>query len=153
MIRKILVALDGSDRSADVLTTATEIAERFDAELFLFRTVTIPPDFPPAAHVPTGDPLPPFLLNQARTALEEIARGNPRASAHAPIVAVGRPWKTICTASDDLDVDLIVIGSHGYGGWDRVLGTNAARVVDRAGRSVLVVHPVAAKGRAREHVT
>jgi nucleotide-binding universal stress UspA family protein len=36
---------------------------------------------------------------------------------------------------------LIVIGSHGYGGLDRVLGTTAARVVNHALCSVLVVRP------------
>jgi nucleotide-binding universal stress UspA family protein len=38
-----------------------------------------------------------------------------------------------------IGADLIVIGSHGYGGLDRVLGTTAARVVNHADRSVLVV--------------
>jgi nucleotide-binding universal stress UspA family protein len=37
-------------------------------------------------------------------------------------------------------VDLIVIGSHGYHGLDRVLGTTAARVSNLARRNVLVVH-------------
>jgi nucleotide-binding universal stress UspA family protein len=39
------------------------------------------------------------------------------------------------------DVDLIVIGSHGYGALDHVLGTTAAKVVNHADRSVLVVRP------------
>ena len=62
---------------------------------------------------------------------------------------------TSCVRRSGLGARVImtVIGSHGYGGWDRVLETNAARVVDRAGRSVLVVHPLAAKVRAREHVS
>jgi len=32
-----------------------------------------------------------------------------------------------------------VIGSHGYGGLDRLLGTTAARVVNHADRNVLIV--------------
>jgi nucleotide-binding universal stress UspA family protein len=36
-------------------------------------------------------------------------------------------------------VDLIVIGSHGYDALDRLLGTTAAKVVNHADRSVLVV--------------
>ena len=35
--------------------------------------------------------------------------------------------------------DLVVIGSHGYGGLDRLLGTTAAKVANRAPCSVLVV--------------
>jgi nucleotide-binding universal stress UspA family protein len=34
---------------------------------------------------------------------------------------------------------LIVIGAHGYGIVDRILGTTAGRVVNHADRSVLVV--------------
>ncbi len=37
-------------------------------------------------------------------------------------------------------MDLIVLGSHGYGGIDRLLGTTAAHVANRAERNVLVVH-------------
>lgn len=33
----------------------------------------------------------------------------------------------------------IVIGSHGHGGIDRVLGTTAAKLVNHADRNVLVV--------------
>jgi universal stress protein F len=42
-------------------------------------------------------------------------------------------------AAAENDVDMIVIGSHGYHGLDRVLGTTAAKVVNHADRSVLVV--------------
>jgi len=47
----------------------------------------------------------------------------------------------ICRTARELDADLIVIGSHGYGGIDRVLATTAARVVNHADRSVLVARP------------
>jgi nucleotide-binding universal stress UspA family protein len=49
------------------------------------------------------------------------------------------PWDGICRAAIELDADLIVLGSHGYGALDRVLGTTAAKVVNHADRSVLVV--------------
>jgi nucleotide-binding universal stress UspA family protein len=38
-----------------------------------------------------------------------------------------------------VEADLIVIGSHGYAGFDRLLGTTAAKVVNHAHCSVLVV--------------
>jgi nucleotide-binding universal stress UspA family protein len=41
-----------------------------------------------------------------------------------------------------VEAALILIGSHGYSGLDHLLGTTAARVVNHADRSVLVVrHP------------
>ena len=41
---------------------------------------------------------------------------------------------------EQLDVDLIVMGSHRYHGVERVLGTVASRIVNHADRNVLVVH-------------
>ena len=56
MIGKLLVALDGSARAPGVLAAALEIATRFGATMIPFRALTIPPDFPPSAHVERGDP-------------------------------------------------------------------------------------------------
>ncbi len=49
------------------------------------------------------------------------------------------PWDGICRAAREHDADMIVIGSHGYGALDRLLGTTAAKVVNHADRNVLVV--------------
>ena len=54
-------------------------------------------------------------------------------------VVVATPWEALCMCAQAHDADLIVIGSHGYGGLDRVLGTTAARVVNHALCSVFVV--------------
>jgi len=54
---------------------------------------------------------------------------------------VGTAWNTLCSVARDEQAELIVIGSHGYGGIDRLLGTTAARVVNHADCSVLVVRP------------
>jgi nucleotide-binding universal stress UspA family protein len=43
--------------------------------------------------------------------------------------------------AERLDAALVIIGSHGYGGLDRVIGTTAARVVNHADRTVVVVRP------------
>ena len=47
--------------------------------------------------------------------------------------------QVICGAAPTTDAGLIVIGSHGFGSLDRVFGTTAARVVNHADRSTLVV--------------
>ncbi|MFI5302394.1 MAG: universal stress protein, partial [Polyangiales bacterium] len=56
------------------------------------------------------------------------------------VVAVGEPWRVILDVADRSAVDLIVMGSHGYRGFDLVLGTTAAKVVNHAQRNVLIVH-------------
>jgi nucleotide-binding universal stress UspA family protein len=69
-----------------------------------------------------------------------LAAGNPRVVVESPGVLHGQPWRDIVSTASRLDVDLVVIGSHGYSGWDRVLGTTAGKVANHADRSVLVVH-------------
>ena len=140
MIERILVALDGSPRSAGVLAAAAEIGRRFEAELLPLRVVFIPAEFPPSAHVAHGDPLRVHIVDEAERALSELVASVTGVRIGAPTVRQGQPWRAILQAAADLDVDLIVIGSHGYHGLDRVLGTTAGKVANLANRNVLVVH-------------
>ena len=55
------------------------------------------------------------------------------------LVRIGNPWSAICAAAREHDVDLVVVGSHGYEGVDHLIGTTAAKVVNHCDRSVLVV--------------
>jgi nucleotide-binding universal stress UspA family protein len=140
MIRAILVALDTTAIAPRVLAVATEIADRFDARLFLFRAVQVPPEFPAAAaHATSDDPLPRHLAEGAAADLRILAGGNPRAGLEDPIVAFGDPWLAIVATGDRLDVDLVVVGSHLYHWPDRVLGTVAGNLANRGHRNVLVV--------------
>jgi len=139
MFSVILAAVDGSIRSRRVLDTALELADRFDARVHLFQAVAIPQAFPAAARMPVDD-LPELLEKEARRALAELAAGHGRVRIEAPDVTTPQPWRAIIAAAQKVEADLIVIGSHGFSGWDRVVGTNASKVADHADRSVLVVH-------------
>lgn len=155
-VRRILVGLDGSPREAAVLTAAQDLAVRFDAHLLLLRAVGLPPEIPPEAWQNPELTVQEFLERQARDALSKCAATlcealGPR---HTLEVVVATPWQAVCSTAQAHDVDLIVIGSHGYGGLDRVLGTTAARVVNHALCSVLVVRSPelrAALAHATEH--
>ena len=135
----ILAAVDGSSRSRGVVDAALEIADRFDSRIHLFRSVAFPQEFPAAAHMP-ADGLPKLLENETLKSLTMLAAGHPRIRIEPPDAATPQPWRAILGAAAKVKADLIVIGSHGHGGWDRVLGTNASKVADRADRTVLVVH-------------
>ena len=54
---------------------------------------------------------------------------------------IGTPWRTVVAAAQREQADDIVVGSHGYGGIDRLLGTTAAKIVDHADCSVFVARP------------
>lgn len=140
MIARILVALDGSPRAAGVFMASAEIAKRFDAEILPLRVIFIPAEFPPAGHVARADPLERQMFVDAQGALSTFASQMPEVRVAAPLVRHGQPWRVILELSDEMDVDLIVLGSHGYHGFDRILGTTAGKVANLAQRNVLVVH-------------
>lgn len=138
-MKKLLVALDGSPRETGVLNAAVVLAQRTAAKLVLFHSVGLQPEVPPEALSMRPADLPDQLEREARAALEKRAEGVPEALRSGVRTAIGTPWQAILTIATEEDVDVIVIGSHGYGGIDRVLGTTAAKVVNHADRSVLVV--------------
>ena len=141
MITTILVALDSTPRAPGVLRLATEVAERFDARLFLFRALALAQAFPAAAsNAGVPDALPAFLRQEALDELAALARGNPRASAAPPILVVAPPVLAILEAAERIGADLIVLGSHGFHGLDRLLGTTTGSVANRARHHVLIVH-------------
>ena len=140
-MKRILVGLDGSPREREVLLTAQELAERYGAELTLFRAVGLPAEMPPEAYVHPEVSLLELLQGKAAAALEAWAGtiAEPLRSRVRLKLSVANPWRGVCAAAIEEKVDLIVVGSHGYGGLDHVLGTNAARIVNHAQCSVLVV--------------
>lgn len=147
-MKRILVGLDGSPREREVLLTAQDLAERYGAELILFRAVGLPPEVPAEAYLKPEVPLLDLLQGKASAALEACAQTIPAALRPRVRlkVSIANPWRGVCAAALEEQADLIVIGSHGYGALDHVLGTNAARVVNHAQCSVLVVRPSAASG-------
>jgi universal stress protein F len=139
MMKKILVGLDGSSRADGVLAYAKSLAQVTGAKLVLFRSFGIPPELRLAW--PASDlSLEVALRTQARTYLDTCAKSLPRELLGGVRVDVGVPWQAVCAAALNENADLIVIGSHGYSGVDHLLGTTAARIVNHADRSVLVVH-------------
>jgi universal stress protein F len=84
--------------------------------------------------------LPAKLEASAKTELATLRSSFPGVDLRPPVIRFGVPWRKILDAAEELDVDLIVMGSHGYEAVDRLLGTTAAQVANRAHRNVLVVH-------------
>lgn len=143
MYKHILAALDGSPRAPEVLVHAAELASRVGAVLHLCRAVSVPPDVPADAWILAGEELTACLLDSGARELTALVEALP--TRHTPIVwghrecRCGTPEQVIMSLADELQADLIVIGSHGFGFLDRIIGTTAARIVNHARCSVLVV--------------
>jgi len=142
VIARVLVALDGSARATGVFDVSAELAARFGATLFPFRALFVPPEFPAAAAGSRPDALPDYLTKVAIADLLRLSSrpAPPGIRIHAPTVRFGKPSRLIVEMSEEVDADVIVLGSHGYGTLDRLLGTTAASVANLAHRHVFVVH-------------
>lgn len=138
-MKTYLVALDNSARAPHVLATAAELAESNSAKLVLVRAIGLPRDLPHEAYAKSPDEVVDVLRERAVSELESLARAVPNGVSFTTRTEVGVPWQVIGAVGHELGVHMIVIGSHGFSGVDRLLGTTAARVVNHADRSVLVV--------------
>jgi nucleotide-binding universal stress UspA family protein len=138
-MKRIFVALDGSPRAPTVLEAAARLAELAGAKLVLYRAISVSPDLPREVLIETDTRLEDTLIANARTDVARIAERVRPELVEKVVTAFAIPWDGICRAARECDADLIVIGSHGYGGLDRILGTVAGKVVNHADRNVLVV--------------
>ena len=138
-MKRILVALDGSPRAPQVLEAAVRLAELAGGKLVLYRAITVSPDLPRAVLVETNRRLEDILVANAREDLTHSAAHLRPELVERTVTAFAIPWDGICRAARECEADLIVIGSHGYSGIDRILGTTAGKVVNHADRNVLVV--------------
>jgi nucleotide-binding universal stress UspA family protein len=158
---ELLVPIDFSPCAEHALDYACELAGKLGAKLHLVNAIGS--SSPPRA-LPTS-PAPPSCCSapsasprtcRAKSSSSWTAASRTSSSAtptptssDSPPACRATAWSAssphspprddICRTARELDVDLIVIGPHGYRGLDRVLGTTAAKVVNHAARNVLVV--------------
>lgn len=142
----ILAALDGSPRSKAVLAEAVSTATAHGARLVLLRAIGLPADVPQDFWKTTDKPLLDVLQDRASMYLAEAEAEVPAAVRGGAQVVVGTPWQAICRTAQSLHAALIVVGSHGYSGVDRLLGTTAAKVVNHSTCNVMVVKEPATDG-------
>jgi len=150
-IKKILVALDGSEPASKALDFALELAEKYFAEILLLSVVppvTVPMVASPATGVLT---IPPIAMGTYQKELKDnhekmLAEALKRAKKVKPILKVstkiveGRPSDKIVETAKEEDFDIIVMGSRGLGGVKEFfLGSVSDRVADEAPCPVLIV--------------
>jgi universal stress protein A len=145
-LKKILVPVDYSDCSRAVMEYALLLAERFDAEIGVLHVVEVPPGGEEHTVVKpdTGKEqlLSELLMEQAMKAETEFLTPFVRDTT-IPIernLLKGRPGKVIVEAAADRGADLIVMGTHGRSGFERlIMGSVTERVLRSAPCPVLVV--------------
>ncbi len=145
-LKRILVPTDFSEPAQEAFKTAVELAQHFSAQLLMVHIV--PPV--PVPYQPMVSPAPAFDITAYLQDLVKISKDNLQnyANDHVPqgvpattSVAAGDPAYEILRLAKELEADIIVIATHGHGGWRHFLfGSVAEKVVRQAACPVLVVH-------------
>jgi len=141
MYDRILVPTDGSSGTAKTLDHACAIASDNDATLHALYVVDRRLFL--AAEDDTKDDVRASLEDEGTAALDDAAdRGREAGVDVVTERREGIPHRAIVDYADEIDADLVAMGTHGRTGRDRLaaLGSVTERVVETAERPVLVVN-------------
>lgn len=144
---RILITTDGSDFSTAAVEKACEIVA--DAARTEFKIVSVYEFALPLDVFPSPDEFHEKLETNARQQAEEFAESaanivRSRFPDNTPSieteVAPGAPEQVVVETAREWNADMIVVGSHGRGFWERMLlGSTTDALVHHAPCSVLVV--------------
>ena len=140
-ITTVLCPVDRSDPSRRALEYAIEIARHFKARLSVLEVIDAAL---PVFAVDPGAAL--ALRTKTLEALAAfLAEAGPQDVSTGVSVETGDVIPEILARANDMSADLVVIGTHGRSGFERLaLGSIAERVIRRSSRPVLTVPPAAA---------
>jgi nucleotide-binding universal stress UspA family protein len=149
--RRILVPTDGSEGARSAAEAAAGLAQISGGQLFALHV--LPPDTVDAEYLGlTGmvgavAPLEAALAEPspmgddgALSAVENVGRDHGVPVSREQVVDA-KPARAIAETAENLNCDLIVMSSHGYGTvFARLMGNTTAKVVAECSVPVLVVH-------------
>ena len=143
-IQRILCPIDYSDFSRRALDHAVAIARWYGSTVMVFHVSAILPAaaFAPGVQAVTATPLTPEGREAMITALQTFAGPETRESGVRVEfdVTEGGAAVEILAKATEMRSDLIVLGTHGYSGFDRlVLGSVTEKVLRKASCPVLTV--------------
>ncbi len=141
-LKHILHPTDFSDNSSLALKYACSLAKQFEAELHLINVVQNTTfGVPPVPGVPAD-----FYQQQTQYADLELASFPDKVvkfdGSLTRELCEGVPFVEIIRYAKEKEIDMIVMGTHGYSGLQHlIMGSVAENVVRKAPCPVLTVHP------------
>jgi nucleotide-binding universal stress UspA family protein len=146
-LRRSLVGVDRSVPALAALGLAADVVAALGGSLTVLEVIDYVPPFPLGPDAAGTGAAEEAAAARARleSAVSELRR---RGLAVQVVVRSGDPAPTLLDVADDIDADLVVLGTRGRGGPEELmLGSVARTVADRARRPTLVLP--AAAGPAR----
>jgi len=133
-LKKILVPVDFSDCSDKALLYAIPFARQFGAELTLLHVVQHYPS------VPEMYPIDVESIEDGKKGLEALRLKVIDPIPCKTVLRSGNPHIEIVNVAKELDIDLLILSTHGHTGLTRaILGSTAEQVVRHAPCPVLVM--------------
>lgn len=141
-MKRLLIATDGSPAARAAVETGIRLAEEQGAEVVILHVVeaqdVIAPSFGPIVVIPHE--LGSAEDDEALASAGELARE--RGVPYALRLVSGFDVETIVANAEEIDAELIVIGSNRHGAiGTALLGSVSMGLLKRATRPVVVVHP------------
>lgn len=137
---KILVPVDFSENSQKILASACDIAGKFDAALSVVFVVQSFDDYSGffVPHMPVAK-FEEEMVQGAEKKMESFMTGYEGIEAK---VLVGDVAEEVVRHAEETGVDMIIMGTHGYKGLEKVMfGSVAEKVVKTAPCPVLTINP------------
>lgn len=152
-MKNVLIPIDFSDVTEAVLECAEGLARPWDGKLWLLHCIAESPPIGTVGEIPTFVPIPEMSLRERfpdefRKLEELTASRRARGLETEMLVRNGSVVDSIIAVADQIEADLIVLGSHGHGAlYELVVGTITQAVLQRSSRPILVVptRPLAAR--------
>lgn len=139
---KLLVAVDLSESTQTIVEKVEEINKEYPAKVWILHNAEPEPDFVEFKVDPLAarETLAKKFHNEHRQ-IQEIANRLRKAGLDATALLVhGATVETILKEASDLDVDMIVVGTHGRGAmYQLLLGSVSEGVLHKSRYPVLVI--------------
>ena len=153
--KKILVATDFSEPSQAAADFGLELAQKFRVPIVLVHAFLVPGTlYPSVPMLPTMDYARMYEDAGAESLAKEAARLAGKGAEVITVLRSGIAWEEILLAAQKMDVDLVIVGTHGRRGLPRaILGSIAEKVVRLSPVPVLTIRAMHAAPHATATVT
>lgn len=134
MYQNVLIATDGSEGTARATRHAVGIADRFDATVHALSVIE---------RIEKSDQLRSDADAEAERAVEAVVEEGAKSRVEVVTeIREGMPENEILNYVDEHDIDLVVVGTHGRTGLDRmIVGSVAEDVLRESPVPVVTVRP------------
>lgn len=140
-MKKILVPTDFSEQAENALKVAAQLAKKYGSEIYVLHMLELPMQEIDVMNTPSPLPEAMFFMKLAHQKFEAILSEPYLEGLVVHDIVKSYPsFSSIIDTCHELEVDLIIMGSHGASGLKEMfIGSNAEKVVRTSDLPVLVI--------------